>query len=181
MRRPSIVRAAMVAMAMVSATYAGEKLAVIRDGQFTGLVYAIDRPEYRAHHAQYGELCVWTALPVAAGDIPSAAVMLAATNRMAALRADPEVVAEEANVIDLLIAMRLLSAGSTSIPPAATEDSMKRAVRRQVTNARTRYEADPTDAKELIYARAIRYAEDLRQATDWLKAHGHPDLSQCRK
>jgi hypothetical protein len=34
-------------------------LTVIKDGKFTGTQYEEDKPEYRAHHSQYGEICVW--------------------------------------------------------------------------------------------------------------------------
>ena len=34
-------------------------LIVLRNGRPTGTAYAEDRPEYRAHHAKYGESCAW--------------------------------------------------------------------------------------------------------------------------
>lgn len=34
-------------------------LIVLRNGRPTGTAYAEDRPEFRAHHAKYGESCVW--------------------------------------------------------------------------------------------------------------------------
>lgn len=34
-------------------------LIVLRNGRPTGTAYAEDRPEFRAHHAKYGESCAW--------------------------------------------------------------------------------------------------------------------------
>lgn len=38
------------------------------DGTYSGVQYAENKSEYIAHHAQYGQICIWDARPVPAHD-----------------------------------------------------------------------------------------------------------------